>query len=203
MKSLIGQLGDLGLGPLDRLTRTKADKEIYCLRRYLLTLGHNALLEFPLSIKKSETPDFKIGGASTFGIEVVEATDPTDQREYTLAARSKKKIWKDGEFGGRGKGGFFGDWPEHLWESYLVEAVKRKMALSYSTARTKILLYSNSNAGGHVEAETAVQLIKQLLVQQPELQQAWNNIDEITIIKGDTIIFDVARASRLLALYDR
>ena len=197
---LYSRLGPYGSDVSGRLTRTKDEKEAYCLRRYVLTLAAHGLLPFPLSIEKTETPDFIVMGVEAYGIEVVEATDPNDQREYTLAARSGNDAWFDGDFGGRGKGGFIGDRPEQLWLAYVRQAIENKLRLKFRTPSTRILIYSNSNAGGHVDDVVACRVLRTFLSENFDASSAWKSASDISIIKGGSLIYDAGRSPRLLAI---
>ena len=126
---LMGSIGEYGRQVDARPQRTKDQKEAYCLRRYLLSLANCGLLDYPLAVEKCETPDFIVTGTECFGIEVTEATDEVDQREYTKAAKSGVTMWSDGRFGGRGT--FVGVSHERLWLSYVRKAIQKKQKLTY------------------------------------------------------------------------
>ena len=172
-----------------RPTRTKDEKEAYCLRCYLLTLSKNQLLSFPIVVAKGETPDFVITGVEAFGIEVTEATDERDQREWSLAARAGLALWAQGQFGGRGANEFSGRHHERLWLQYVVDSVNRKGGLNYATERTRLLINSNSNAGGWVGSPEAFTLLE-----HPRF--AAGKLTEVSIIKGDQLLYNVTEASR-------
>ena len=74
--------GDLGLCAGPRRgpnARTQDKKEWWCLRRYVFSLSGVMSLDFPIEITKGERPDFRcIFGGSRLGIEVAEATHPSD-----------------------------------------------------------------------------------------------------------------------------
>ncbi len=76
-----------------RLERRGRQKELerFCLRLLLLHQCQNGLLDFPVTIQESENPDFVLNcdGHKT-GVEVVEASDPNEQAEWT--AREKRSL---------------------------------------------------------------------------------------------------------------
>ena len=55
--------------------RTHDQKEVFNLRQDLSTLGVERRLQFPLTVKSGESPDFLLSDASgNWGLEVTEAT---------------------------------------------------------------------------------------------------------------------------------
>lgn len=195
-------IGQLGAECPDRPDRTSYDRELYCLRRYILTLEDHDMLDFPLQIRKSETPDFIFdrAGAPLFGLEHSEITNAADQREMTLAAKSGATVFSQGEFGGRGRGGFFGREVEEFWLHDLKLAVSKKLSRVYSTRRTKLLLYSNSNGGSFLSAEDAKALLQNYLLSNPQEISAWSAFDEISIIKGQSLLHNIVRDCQIFQL---
>ncbi|WP_170479646.1 hypothetical protein [Ruegeria arenilitoris] len=79
-----------------RLERRGRQKELerFCLRILLEFQNRNGLLEFPLRVAESENPDFVLTSPSCEkGIEVVEASDPREQAEWTAF---EKKVQASG-----------------------------------------------------------------------------------------------------------
>jgi hypothetical protein len=129
--------------------RTHDEKEWWCLRRYIFTLSAAGQLEFPISIEKSERPDFRCTFASRhLGIEVVEATHPSDQREMTEFERTKVIVLL-GTYGGRFKSGAGN--PERAWRADVLRQVRAKSrainAYPNRIPEYALVLYTNSNAG--------------------------------------------------------
>ncbi|NOD85859.1 hypothetical protein [Ruegeria sp. HKCCD6119] len=83
---LLQKLETWGAFAPPRLERRGRQKELerFCLRLLLLHQCQNGLLSFPVKVEESENPDFVLtsDGSST-GIEVVEASDPREQAEWT------------------------------------------------------------------------------------------------------------------------
>ncbi len=146
--------GDLGtnVGPrTGSAARTKEQKELWCLRRYIFTLAAADRIDFPVVIEKSESPDFRCAfGSRTLGIEVTEATDPRDQREMTIIEQEDVPTLR-GSHGGRFPRGASGNAPEREWEADVLRAVASKAQKIRSWSHTlqaySLLLYTNSNAG--------------------------------------------------------
>ena len=199
--ALARELGEVGRSCPPRGQRQNRDREIYCLRRYLLTLSSADLLTFPIVVRKSETPDFifECKGTVLFGLEHTDATDPADQQEMDAASKLERP-WMQGEFGGQGGDGFVGDKPEYLWLSYIVNAIQVKKQKAYRTADTRLLLYSNSNAGGHEGADDAFHIIVAHLRKNPEVIICGTKKFEVSIIKGDSLLHDVGEDAHLLPL---
>ena len=194
-KLLWHAMGEHGRAPLPRLGRTKEQKELYCLRRYLFSMARASRLSFPLRVAKSEAPDFIVSGAKDFGIEVTEATDEADQREWTRAAQLGRSSWLNGDLGGRGRDGFVGQEPERLWSQYVLTAVLKKASKQYSTPTASLLIYSNSNAGGFIDDEKAGALFSAL----PE-SKGFSRFEEVVIIRRSCLLIRSSGAVQTLEM---
>jgi hypothetical protein len=147
-------LGELGtrVGPrIGANARTQDEKEWWCFRRYLVTVASIGQIAFPISIMKSESPDFRCEfGTRSVGVEVTEATDPRDQRELTRIDQQDEVVLR-GSLGGRFPNGAGGDAPERTWREDISKAVAAKMKKLPSwpdpMPQYELLLYTNSNAG--------------------------------------------------------
>ncbi len=146
--------GELGIrvGPRKGASaRTHDEKEWWCFRRYLFTLAGIGQVFFPISVRKSESPDFRCEfGPRQIGVEVTEATDQRDQRELTRIAQQEKPVLL-GSLGGRFPNGAGGDAPERAWRADILKAVavKVKKLPSWPEPMPEydLLLYTSSNAG--------------------------------------------------------
>ena len=68
-------------------------EEMYCLRRYLFPLAHRGLLRFPLTVVKSETPDFILNwpqDTMAIGLEVTKATRQEFEADLTRFDREQE-----------------------------------------------------------------------------------------------------------------
>ncbi len=149
LPSALGSVGAKGGPRTGPNARTHLDKELWCLRRYLLSKKDD--LDYPLVVEKSERPDFVcVSGQLVWGIEVSEATHPDDQREYTLLERSEKPCIAHGEFGGRFAGGAHGRQAEEAWQGDILRAVTAKSDRMRSwddrCSDFILLLYATGNA---------------------------------------------------------
>lgn len=158
--SLADAFGDRGLDLSHFPTRTARkrandgmEEELYVLRRYLFTLDAAGLLQFPLRLSKSETPDFAgSAGGYALGIEITEATLPADQREMTISERSGQPALL-GTHGGRYRGGIRDDAPPERGRradrdltADVLRAIRRKWGLPFKTPSVDLVLYANGNA---------------------------------------------------------
>ena len=132
-------------------SRTQEQKEWWCLRRHIFTLCAADQIKFPVSITKGERPDFRCKfGTRAVGIEVTEATHPSDQRELTRIDM-QDGVALQGTLGGRFPDGGGGDAPVRAWQDDVLKAVfsKVKKVLTWPDTLPEyvLLLYTNSNAG--------------------------------------------------------
>lgn len=136
--------------------RNGLEEEIWILRRYLLTLSKNGLIEYPLKLRNSESPDF-FGSLKelVYGIEVTVATTTDDQKAMTFHSRNSSienpETCLVGYYGGRFKGGASGDAPERALSGDVLAGVERKAektnrGVYETTDRLDLVLYGNSNA---------------------------------------------------------
>lgn len=165
--------GERGLdlsGYASRSARKRAnnglEEELYILRRYLFTLAEHNRLNYPIEIAKSETPDFVCSADNEFfGIEITEGTTAADQREMTLAERSKeisllgshggryRKGIRDGASGGRGRKA------DRDAVCDVIQAIRRKRGRRYTTATIDLIIYLNSNASLMAEFNSFLPLV--------------------------------------------
>jgi len=149
LEHVFGILGRAVRPRTGRGNRTHDEKEWWCLRRYIFTLSAAGQLEFPISIRKGERPDFRCEfGPRPVGIEVTEATDAQDQKATTKLQQSGASQALVGSFGGRFPRG--GGNPELAWQRDVLEAVRSKSQnldhYQDPLPEHVLLLYSNSNA---------------------------------------------------------
>ena len=170
-----GQAGT-NVGPrLGTNARTQEQKEWWCLRRYIFTLSAAGQIAFPISIVKDERPDFRCEfGPRSIGIEVTEATDPTDQRELTIIDEQDAVVLQ-GTFGGRFANGAGGDAPERAWQDDILKAVASKVTKVPTwpapMPEYSLLLYTNSNAGRLIHDWPAV-----FIALEPMNERVWTEL---------------------------
>ena len=124
------------------------------MRRYIFTLAGAELVQFPMSIEKSERPDFRCEfGTRRMGVEITEATHWRDQKEFTMIAKQNAGVLQ-GTFGGRFPKGTGGNGAVRAWLADVLKATRRKSRAvrSYPDALPEysLLLYSTGNAAGSI-----------------------------------------------------
>lgn len=194
------KFGEQGLNISERRRseRSKSDKEIYLLRRYLFTLHNENILRFPLQIAQSETPDFvcQIDGVER-GLEITEATSSLDQREFTKM-EDKEEPQLLGTFGGRFKGGASGDEPERALTADVIRAIRRKKFKRFRTASTDLLIYGNSNAVNLIFNEKrAIDMMHKSLQRWDCLFKQGSGLGQVSLILGSKLAFDIGGTMRL------
>jgi hypothetical protein len=95
LQSLMRQLRSVGryLGPRSGLNkRSKEDKELFCLRRYIATVAAKRQWDYPCAVNTGESPDFMIKfGNLNQGLEIREAATEVFQRELTALQRQSQQ----------------------------------------------------------------------------------------------------------------
>ncbi len=178
-------------GPIRHRHNSGLEEELYVLRRYLFTLAHNELLNYPLVITATESPDFRIESEGLeFGIEVTVATSSADQREMTLyESREGAKLL--GLDGGRYHGGAVGDRPERDLTSDAIRALRRKArkAPNYDERINylDVLMYASSNASVVANSSKALALIETKLRTYFEFITNQTKVSRCAVIHRDKL----------------
>src|SRR6266446_6690546 len=89
---LFCRFGSDGIKGQPRNPKNQDAEEIHCLRRYLLPLAEEGLLRYPISICKSESPDFALTWPdnSVTGLEVTKATRGKFEADLTRFDKGEK-----------------------------------------------------------------------------------------------------------------
>ena len=197
-KSLAEGFGSRGLDLTHFETRADRHKvnngleeELYILRRYLFSLESAGMLEYPVRISKSETPDF-LGsiGLASIGLEVTEASAPQDQREMTLSEQTEGPHLL-GTHGGRYLDGIRydgnprGRLPDRDMTADVLRAVRRKRKLRYPPVNIELLLYANGNAAVMSNLETALPLLDGRFVRWGNHLTAATRVNRVAIVKDN------------------
>ncbi|MBL8558250.1 MAG: hypothetical protein JNM47_05980 [Hyphomonadaceae bacterium] len=133
--------------------RTQSDTERWVCRLAMKACLESGVICAPFRIRSipntpiCRTPDFELCQSSGISfVEITEATDPADQREFTLSERAGEACFS-GDHGGRGSGGFAGDMPERLVAQDVLSAIEKKRAHydEWTRARTLLAIYPNSS----------------------------------------------------------
>ena len=148
-EDLKSKIGDRGLNNGPRTgenPRTSRSSEAYCMRRWLLRMGKERKLEYPVSLFHLDAPDFiVVENGCPYGVEVTEATVPEDGRERARSEKSDAAVEYLGTHGGRGKDGFMGDEPLKMIFQDIQDAIIRKSGKYSAKSTIDLLLYPNSN----------------------------------------------------------
>ena len=186
--------GDVGTKVGSRVgtrPRTHALKEWWCMRRYIFTLAGAQLVQFPISIQKSERPDFRCEfGTRRMGVEITEATHWRDQRELTMIYKQDAVILQ-GTFGGRFPNGTGGNGAVRAWLADLLRGTRAKSravrGFPNALPEYSLLLYSNSNAARSIRewrgAFAALEEVNQRLWKGMD-----PSIDSVAVICGDWLL---------------
>jgi len=196
IRSTLLNVGTVGprTGP-DR--RTKDQKEWYCVARYLPTLAKQKLVQFPLELLKSESPDFVLtqDNGAEYGIEVTEAAERDYQEELAKTENLTRahRISRDG---------WIGDAQERDCTKSILTAIQRKAVNinreTYRVACCDLLVYENCRAGGVALHQR--DLFK-MLTRAPiphALCLDSNRISRISVLTGVFLFHDIFGAARLL-----
>lgn len=166
------------LGP-DR--RTKEQRELFCLRRYLVALKLRQQLSYPFTVTHLAAgagPDFllRFQGQSPVGLEVTEASDEAHQREMTESEDSGDLCMHE-------------IWPEEVIEA-IGDAIRKKLNKGADGCYGRegpcdLLIYDNTRSGDFVDYPGAV-------LNALHAPNGWSEIfRRIHILCGETIHFDV------------
>ncbi len=183
-------------------------EEEYCLGVYLLALAGNGLLDYPFTVKRSESPDFFLTGESSdaVGLEVTRATEPWLQREMTSADREYRRRELAAEKSGRepeptiialSQSGWIGDEAENQWCILMRRAIERKitkLAKFVPATRHDLLIADDTPL-------PAVDRRKVLAALDPwarGLKPRTPNLGRISIVISLDVLFDVGGVSRIL-----
>lgn len=193
----------------DRTTRHRfhngLEEEIFVLRRYLFTKANNGFINYPLSLKSNESPDFLCEEAGEkYGIEITEATHTRDQKEMTRLANNPNAQLQGSE-GGRFENGAGGEGPERALIADVLRAIRRKTSkvpnfqITSEGHPTKLLLYASSNATNLIyDDETTLMLSHQYVKKYRSRLRVGSNIGEVSVILGRKIAIDIGLRTQIL-----
>lgn len=165
------QLGDRGKTALSadaigQKGQKKLSEENWVLRRFLLTLAENKLLEYPLNLERSEAPDFywTQGRSERAPLEVTRATSSVDLHERSRANASRGSTCF-GEFGGRPAGDAFGNSAAFVAED-VAFVVLQKRSKAYASRMT-LVIYLDGNPAVFTDFNGIVDAVKDKLAALP------------------------------------
>lgn len=194
--------------------RTDDQMEMYNLRQYLLTLGDNNLLQYPISVEKGPydeintvSPDFIItkAGGSRRGLEVTQAT--TNDWQQELANLDSKHDLKNDELdkvliSSLGRGTWVGDSPEKetcdaILRAIIKKAEKIRGGKYFPLPRYDLLIYVNVRAFFYNNNE----LIGLLRNYMSCWQKQWSFLGRVNVISSEYLLFDFFKDFKKLELF--
>lgn len=192
--------------------RKTEHEERWCLRLYLMVLSSKGYVQFPISVKKRERPDFIIRSASgTYGLEHTNAgpqewhrqsayaeTEPGSLLEALPEAQLRNALRKSGEkLIGEG---WHGSEAAAEWGKCIVTAIAEKIVkledYVRGDARTcALLVYDNTHVSGLVADELEPRCVGPLLrlglsYEVENLKQYERKLHSVTIIQGCKLYHD-------------
>jgi hypothetical protein len=220
---LFASAGDLArqLGEIDSSVPRRTEgrrahhRERYCLVRYLSTLARSSLLEFPLRVRKWESPDFilVLPDGTVTGIEITEAGSESSQRAATRLEKNPGGAFLEGEDGIRLPGEelrelpSFGDEPERELTSILLDAVDKKLeALNRGhyekVDRYELLIYDNSHLVLLARLGTVARLLKPALTECLQRRGAALAFNSISVVRDSELLYDCTGAATVFETGD-
>lgn len=180
--------------------RTKEEREWYCLRRHLLALAADGLLNYPVQMYKSEMPDFIVCDSirGIFGIEVTEATERDWQRELSRADTA------DGSGTSAvtpiDKEGFVGDDPEIDWSIAVIDAVEMKLPklARFEIGVCDLLIYVNSRVSGVANMKRATVALLDAVAPKARTWATHGRLGRIHVLTDSQLVYDLLGEPRLL-----
>jgi hypothetical protein len=182
-------------------------EEEYSLGVYLLALGKHGLLEYPLTVRKGEAPDFVVieKSGEVTGLEVTRASEGWLQREMTTADREYRRRELAAEGSGRepepviielSQSGWIGDEAENQWCILVRRAIERKitkLSKFAATARHDLLISDDT--------PLPTDRRKVLAALDPwarDLKSKTPMLGRISIVVSLDVLFDIGGDSRIL-----
>lgn len=193
--------------------RRSHHRERHCIVRYLTTLARSSLLEFPLVVKKWESPDFllHLPDGTVTGIEITEAGTEHVQRTATLLEKSPPgSFMEGGEIRLPGEGlrgrGYVGNEPELELARLILESVAGKteaLNRGHYTAADKyeLLIYDNSHLP-LIDLGVVAPLLKSALTGWLRQSQTERAFASISVLRDSELLYDCAGASIVFEIGD-
>jgi hypothetical protein len=213
--ALMRQLGEIDFSvPRRTEGRRSHHRERYCIVRYLTALARSSLLEFPLRVKKWESPDFLVyrPDGTVSGIEITEAGTERAQRAATQLERSPRGSLMEGEeirLPGEALRGrpYIGNEPElELTEIILASVASKAKALNqghYEEAdRCELLIYDNSHLVPLTDLGTLALFLKPALNEWLKQNRTERAFGLISVLRDSELLYDCAGAGTVFQTGD-
>ncbi|WP_156927257.1 hypothetical protein [Azospirillum halopraeferens] len=192
-------------------TRKQWQKEDWCLRRYILTLASGNLLDYPIEIMASESPDYLLmfpnrlpTEASIQGIEVTEATTNAYQKWLNDVDNDVIIPLPNGLLPDCPEKHNVGSYINKLWVEAVNKAAIRKFSKLASgefdrVSACDILIYDNmaSRPLGDWGWSEVLRMLKGLDVQENKNSCRCGSVN---VISGDLLLCDIFGDIRMMRL---
>ena len=178
---------------------------MYCLRRYLFPLADGGLLRFPITVAKTETPDFLLSWQqdATVGLEVTKATRQEFEADLTRFDRKQrtKHYLSDPATGTMdlSVAGWAGNAVEREWVEYIVASILDKLEdiNTYSVGGCDLLIYDNTPTGAPDLNMVAEKVCLKLSGSSPH-SLAGRRFGVVSVIRDPRLIYNIAGPYRTL-----
>ncbi len=203
--------------------RTSSDRERYCIVLYLIQLANNGLLEYPISIEKSESPDIILQYESdlTIGIEHSDIGNEKTQADATALEQFDKKailvdsVDENGEIvpimssidNGISSEGIEGDIYERSWVKFLSEGIKKKNVLLNKSHFKQLNLYwlilYDLTGIIVLNIDKALKIFKDNVNRGQDWEELPRQFSMISVMSDNNIFYDIMRDTRIFNLSDK
>ena len=174
--------------------RTQAEREDFCIRRWLIAAAVSEQLPLPVSVEAPPPgqgyPDYIVRSeVGEFGVEVTEAGDATWQAWLSISEPgTEPRLLMDNSEG------YVGDEPERIVVRDVEEAIKRKATSrrndNYAAVRDcHLLIYENSEGGLMCDRRNVVGRLRRLV--HGDLALDVEEFQEVHLIFGDDVYLDI------------
>lgn len=192
---LIKLLGEINIDVLPRTKgRTNEQREMWSICRLLASLSYTELPSYPLSLKKSEGPDFILTlDQKNVGVEITESIPPTyaeclalrdkeksdaliDVSHFRIGSprRSKEELRKLIHCTVMSGSGWEGDSAECEWAMWIHDAIKRKLAKLRKYQKFPshwLLIYDNLPLPAGLNDDKTIGYLTELLSACPDVSK--------------------------------
>jgi hypothetical protein len=204
---LFSQFGSLGIRVPGRTEpKDQFAEEIYCLRRYLFPLADGGLLRFPITVAKTETPDFLLNWQqdATIGLEVTKATRQEFEADLTRFDRKQetKHYLSDPATGTMdlSVAGWAGNAVEREWVEYILASILEKLEDidTYSVGGCDLLIYDNTPTGAP-DLNMVAEAVRLKLSRSSPSSNNGCRFGVVSVIRDPRLIYNIAGPYRILA----
>jgi hypothetical protein len=201
---LFSEFGEYGISVPDR-TQPKDPfaEELYCLRRFLFPLAESGRLEFPITVTKGESPDFRLSRAGmTTGLEVRKATAAEFEADLTRLARGRETKHYESDLDEGAMNLSFAGWAcdgaEREVVEYILASIAAKLELldSYSVDACDLLIYDNTPTAAPDLGKIAAVLPARF--KDPLRSAKGQSFGVISVIRDPWLIYDIGGTPAIL-----